>query len=176
MFKWQIAIDRHSPRLIILNQCHFSDPPHFSLLSTLWYFIFLLLLLLFLPTPRWRLAGGHYVSIGHPCIPRDMGWGAFLTVWGGGGGGGDLEMPMQVSMSLRTALSWEYTLCYSVPHGSGVGSVFNKLTHQSPLRVFVSSQFSKTSYRCETHSHFKLRTFRQRSLQCSFRFHMRFFL
>jgi hypothetical protein len=33
MFKWQIAIDRHSPRLTP-NQCHFSDPPHFSLLST----------------------------------------------------------------------------------------------------------------------------------------------
>jgi hypothetical protein len=33
MFKWQIAIDRHSPRLIP-NQFHFSDPPHFSLPST----------------------------------------------------------------------------------------------------------------------------------------------
>ncbi len=26
--KWQIAIDRHSPRLIP-NHCHLSDPPHF---------------------------------------------------------------------------------------------------------------------------------------------------
>jgi hypothetical protein len=33
MFKWQIAIDPHSPRLIP-NQFHFSYPPHFSLPST----------------------------------------------------------------------------------------------------------------------------------------------
>ncbi len=30
MFKWQIAIDRHSPRLIP-NQCHLSDPTNFLL-------------------------------------------------------------------------------------------------------------------------------------------------
>jgi hypothetical protein len=39
MFKWQLSIDRHSPRLIP-NNCN-SDPPHFSLLSTL-LLIFLL--------------------------------------------------------------------------------------------------------------------------------------
>jgi hypothetical protein len=33
MFKWQIAIDRHSPRLKP-NHSHLPDPPHFSLLST----------------------------------------------------------------------------------------------------------------------------------------------
>jgi hypothetical protein len=33
MFKWQIAIDRHSPRLIP-NHYHLSAEPHFSLLST----------------------------------------------------------------------------------------------------------------------------------------------
>jgi hypothetical protein len=33
MFKWQIDIDRHSPRLKP-NHSHLSDPPHFSLLST----------------------------------------------------------------------------------------------------------------------------------------------
>jgi hypothetical protein len=33
MFKWQIAIHRHSPRLIP-NQYQLSDPPNFSLLST----------------------------------------------------------------------------------------------------------------------------------------------
>jgi hypothetical protein len=60
------------------------------------------------------------------------GGGGHLTVWGGGGER-DLEMPMQVSMSLRTAFSGEYTLCYSVTYGSGAGSVVNKLTHQSPL-------------------------------------------
>jgi hypothetical protein len=31
MFKWQKAMDRHSPRL---KPNHSSDPPHFSLLST----------------------------------------------------------------------------------------------------------------------------------------------
>jgi hypothetical protein len=37
MFKLQIANDRRSPRLIP-NQCHLSDPPHFSLPSTFKFF------------------------------------------------------------------------------------------------------------------------------------------